>query len=330
MNVLHASVAAHEALHEAPAVALDVSSLGVTVRELTRSAAFFQHVLGFERCRTQRVAGPELERLTGLSGVEARVAQLWLGDEKVQLCEYVAAPGRSFPADSRSNDHWFQHAAIIVRDMDEAYARLRRFGVELASVGPQRLPDFNPAAAGIRACYFRDRDGHFLEVLQFPSGKGDCKWHRVGDQLHLGIDHTAIVVRSTASSLKFYRDALGMSIAGTSTNFGPEQERLNNVAGARLQITTLKASSGPGIELLQYLSPETGRPRPSDARPNDLLHWHVSVVVADVAAAIETAKSAGGTLLSTGIAEINSAGDSCVSALVGDPDGHVLELTAQA
>ena len=79
-----------------------------------------------------------------------------LGDELLELTEYVTPRGRSFPVDSRSNDHWFQHAAIIVWDMDEAYARLCHFGVEQTSVAPQRLPDWNPAARGIRAFYFRD------------------------------------------------------------------------------------------------------------------------------------------------------------------------------
>ena len=68
------------------------------------------------------------------------------------------------------------------------------------------------------------------------------------EKLFLGIDHTAIVVGNTEASLKFYRDALGLQIAGTSENYGTEQEHLNNVFGARLRITSLRAGSGgPGI-----------------------------------------------------------------------------------
>lgn len=100
------------------------------------------------------------------------------------------------------------------------------------SEGPQRLPDWNPAAGGIRAFYFRDPDRHPLEVLQFPAGKGDPKWAR-RDRLFLGIDHTAIVVSDTEASLRFYRDALGLRVAGAAENWGPEQERLNHVSGAQ-------------------------------------------------------------------------------------------------
>ena len=142
-------------------------------------------------------------------------------------------------------------------------------GVEHVSPEPQRLPDWNLAAGGIRAFYFKDPDSHVLEVLWFPPGKGHAKWRRA-DALFLGIDHTAIVVADTERSLACYRDALGLAVAGTSENWGPEQERLNNVPGAHLRITTLHAPAGPGIELLEYLAPDDGRPAPADARANDL------------------------------------------------------------
>jgi len=69
----------------------------------------------------------------------------------------------------------------------------------------------------------------------------------------LGIDHTAIVVDDTNASLRFYRDTLGMQVAGESENYEVEQEHLNNVFGARLRITALRAAKGPGIELKRAL-----------------------------------------------------------------------------
>lgn len=65
---------------------------------------------------------------------------------------------------------------------------------------------------------------------------------------------------------------LGLIINGSSVNYGIEQERLNNVKGARLRITTLKAKSGPAIELLEYITPNNGRVMPVNIRANDL--WH--------------------------------------------------------
>jgi catechol 2,3-dioxygenase-like lactoylglutathione lyase family enzyme len=153
------------------------------------------------------------------------------------------------------------HLAELAKpSIDEVPAAARTRGCACTrSSTPRRRPSAcrtgNPSAAGIRAFYFKDPDGHSLEILWFPPGMGDARWHRAGDRLFLGLDHTAIVVADTDRSLACYRDALGLRTVGQSDNHGPEQERLNNVFGARLRITTLRASAGPGIELLQYLDP---------------------------------------------------------------------------
>ena len=126
------------------------------------------------------------------------------------------------------------------------------------------LPASIPAAAGIKAFYFRDPDQHNLEVIYFPPGKGDQRWQAKTDKLFLGIDHTAIGISNTDSSLKFYRDLLGFRKAGESENFGPEQEHLNQVFGAHLRITAMRAMSGPGTEISGI--PNTARRSPAPAR----------------------------------------------------------------
>jgi catechol 2,3-dioxygenase-like lactoylglutathione lyase family enzyme len=231
------------------------------------------------------------------------------------------------PPDTRGNDRWFQHVAIIVSDMDKAYSRLREHGVAHGSTGPQRLPDWNPGAAGIRAFYFRDPDGHFLEVLQFPPGKGLAKWHQPGTRLFLGLDHTAIVVLDTDRSLAFYRDVLGMRIAGEGENHGPEQEHLNNVFGARLRITALRAAAGPAIELLEYLAPRDGRPAPLDLRANDLAHWQTTLVTGDPSPLL--ARSRAFSLVSPEVIALPDATLGFARGLlVRDPDGHAMRITA--
>ena len=249
--VLLAPWASLRAGNAAPPVSA-VGAIGMTVASVERSAAFYADVLGFEKISDVEVAGEEWARLQGVPGLRLRVAQMRLGDERIELMEYRTPRGRPIPSDSRSHDRWFQHVAIIVSDMDRAYARVRAAGVEHVSPAPQRLPDWNRKAGGIRAFYFKDPDGHALELLWFPPGKGAPQWRRE-DALFLGIDHTAIVVADTARSLACYHDALGLIVAGESENWGPEQERLNDVPGARLRITTLRAPARrrPAVRLPQ-------------------------------------------------------------------------------
>jgi len=304
-----------------------VDSIGITVSDLDRSVEFFSRVLTFEKVSEIEVAGSEFEHLQGVFGARVRIARLKLGGEFIELTEYLAPRGRPVPIDMRSNDRWFQHIAIIVSDMNQAYQRLRQHKVEHASSGPQRLPDWNPNAGGIEAFYFRDPDGHHLEILEFPAGKGDPRWQDSGGKLFLGIDHTAIVVEDTDESLRFYRDTLGLKVAGESENYGIEQERLNNVFGARLRITALRAPSGPGIEFLEYLAPRDGRLAPIDARANDLFHWQTNLVAASAEAAVQVVRSGKFHFISPGVVEISdSARGFRKGLLVRDPDRHAVQV----
>jgi catechol 2,3-dioxygenase-like lactoylglutathione lyase family enzyme len=308
-----------------------VDAIGFTVSDLDRAAGFFEQVLSFEKVSEIEAHGDEYERLQGIFGLRMRVARMRLGDEQIELTEYLAPRGRPIPVDSRSNDRSFQHIAIITSDMERAYQWLRKHKVAHASTGPQRLPDWNKNAGGIKAFYFKDPDGHTLEILQFPEGKGDSKWRRLANhdvnRLFLGIDHTAIVVGDTDASLRFYRDALGMRIAGESENYGAEQERLNNVFGARLRITALRAATGPGIEFLEYLAPRDGKLAPPDRKANDLAHWQTKLVAGDIEASLARLRGERFDLVSAGLVRISEpAFGYRRSFLARDPDGHTMQL----
>ena len=312
---------------QSPALAAGIDAIGITVSDMDRAVDFYSRVLTFETVSDTEVAGENYEHLEGVFGARVRVVRMKLGEESIELTEYLAPKGRPVPVDSRSNDRWFQHIAIIVSDMDKAYAWLRQSKVEHASSGPQRLPDWNKNAAGISAFYFKDPDGHPVEVLQFPPDKGADKWRRFTDKLFLGIDHTAIVVWDTDSSVKFYRDLLGMQVAGESENYGTEQEHLNNVFGAHLRITALRGSSGPGIELLEYLAPRDGRPFPLDEHANDVVHRQTVLLTRDAEAAARRLATSRANFVSSGVVA-NQTGQLGFSKalVVRDPDGHAVEI----
>lgn len=331
-----------------------VDAVGLTVSDMDRSVEFFSKVLTFEKVSDVEVVGEAYEHLQGVFGLRMRVVRMKLGDEQIELTEYLAPKGRSIPEDSRSNDRWFQHVAIIVSDMDKAYRRLREFKVQHASSGPQRLPDWNKNAGGIEAFYFKDPDGHALEILAFPPDKGDRKWHtqtggaarpdrggRGGrdavsptselPRLFLGIDHTAIAVADTDASLRFYRDLLGLTVAGGAENYGTEQEHLNNVFGAHLRITALRAATGPGIELLEYLAPRDGRPYPPDLKANDLAHWQTTLLADALEEGAKQLFAAKVPFVSPGSVALPEAILGFPKGLmVRDPDGHAMRVVQRS
>jgi catechol 2,3-dioxygenase-like lactoylglutathione lyase family enzyme len=302
----------------APAAVREVGAIGITVGDLDRALPFYTNTLPFELEGIRLESGVELDRLLGLNGARTRSAELRLGEERITLTEHLTNKGRPIPPDSRSFDHWFQHIAIVVSDMDSAYEHLRRAKVKHVSTAPQTLPAWNKDAGGIKAFYFRDPEDHVLEIIWFPPGKGHPKWRQPATNLFLGIDHTAIVVSDTDRSLMLYTNVLGLRVAGGAENHGVEQEHLNQVFGARLRITALRAERGPGIEFLEYIAPPGGRPLPADAKANDLVFWTTELLVDD-------ATSCARNLSETRALFVSRRGASPIQ-LVRDPDGHALRL----
>lgn len=306
----------------------EVGAIGLTVNDLGRELNFFTNTLPFELVSISYASGREQDALLGLNGVRLRIATLKLGDESIMLTEHLGKKGRPIPQDSRSFDRWFQHIAIVVSDMDKAYARLLAHKVTHVSTAPQTLPKWNKDAGGIKAFYFRDPEDHVLEIIWFPPGKGDPKWQQPTDRpesgrpLFLGIDHTAIVMSDTDKSLAFYRDQLGFKVAGGAHNYGPEQEHLNQVFGARLRITVLKAERGPGIELLEYIAPPGGRDLPSDAKANDLVFWNTQLVMDDLPGQAEA-------LSTSGVKFVSKRIRTAQAVTIRDPDGHALQLNSR-
>jgi catechol 2,3-dioxygenase-like lactoylglutathione lyase family enzyme len=301
-----------------------VESVGITVKDMGRSVDFYTEVLGFTKIDESEYRGDAIEKLKGIFGINIHVVRLQLGDEVIELTDYLTAGGRSIPEDQKSNDLFFQHIAIVVSDMDKAYNQLRKFNIEHVSTVPQTLPRSIPEAEGVKAFYFRDPDNHNLELIFFPPGKGQSKWQSKTDKIFLGIDHTAIGVSSTHNSHHFYGDILGIDRKGDSWNKGKEQERLNNIEGASLHITGYRASGGPGVEFLQYIYPGPGKPYPADSRPDDLWHWQTNLIVDDAEALYKKFRDAKTLVVSRELIHEQTNGIPMKSFLVRDPDGHAV------
>jgi uncharacterized protein GlcG (DUF336 family)/catechol 2,3-dioxygenase-like lactoylglutathione lyase family enzyme len=320
-------------------------------------AAFFCSQLGFRRLGAI-TPGPGYASLIGLPGARLKLVRLALGQERLELLEVQALgpgqrPGRPFPADSRSNDLWFQHICIVVRDLEQASAPVREAigsgALQAISSAPQRLPEWNAGAAGIEAFKLHSPEGHCLELLAFPADKGDARWHGLdgeatpgpagpgGAGVFLGIDHSAIGVADTERSCRFYNQLLGLRLGGDGINEGPEQDGLDGLAGTRVRITGHRCPSGAGIECLDYRTPAGGRPMPADLAPQDRAHGQLRLVVgrepAQLAAIAASVEQYGGRLLSPGVvtlaaAEVRELGFTAGLQL-GDPDGHRLQLVVR-
>ena len=281
-----------------------IRRIGFTSANLGRTTDFYA-ALGFQEIGTEAVDEAELAML-GMAGASAQRLSMRLGRQEVEFLQF-GSPGRSFPEDSTSTDLWFQHIAIAVSDIGEAYARVLAAGsVAITEGGPQTLP---PNTGRVTAFKFRDPEGHPLELLSFPPGIGDPAWQAKGSASpFLGIDHTAIAVSQISRSQAFY-EGLGFRAEPGSENEGSGQRLLDAVAADRVAVVPLVLPDvPPHLELLGY---EVGsrRPMPPGTCPADL--WATRLVVDS---AIPEDVSAGGAGSLGGVR----------SVLIHDPDGHTV------
>ncbi|MFB2771341.1 VOC family protein [Pelatocladus sp. BLCC-F211] len=305
-----------------------IRAIGLTVTNCDRSLDFYTQALLFELVSDITVAGQDYTDLEGVIDAKIRIVTLRLGDELIELMEYLNVEGKPIPSDSQSNDLWFQHLAIVVSDMDRAYAHLHSFPIAPISVEPQTIPPGNKASGGVRAFKFKDPDGHDLELIWFPPDKGQDKWHQKKNRLFLGIDHSAIAISNTDQSLHFYCDLLGMQIDSHSLNWRATQARMDDLPGAEVQITALQpVQDGVGIELLDYLVPGTGRPIPSDWKSCDIARVQVEFVVNNLEQLVNKLKQNRVQFVSPRIVQFSDRSRPYKQGcLVKDPDGHVVLL----
>src|SRR5215471_2581005 len=79
-----------------------VDAVGITVSDMGRAVDFYSKVLTFEKVSDVEVSGENYEHLEGVFGLRMRVVRMKLGDEYIELTEYLAPKGRPIPVDSRS------------------------------------------------------------------------------------------------------------------------------------------------------------------------------------------------------------------------------------
>jgi catechol 2,3-dioxygenase-like lactoylglutathione lyase family enzyme len=293
-----------------------VSAIGLTVSDANRASDFFTGAFDFEVVSDAVISGDEASYLYGVADAQVRIVSLQLQQESIRLMQFLGSTPKAVPADSKSNDLWFQHFAIIVSDMDKAYAQLKNFSFSPISPEPQTLPN------DIRAFKFRDTDGHALELLQFPPGLGPDYWQDKS-KLFLGIDHSAISISSTERSLLLYRDILGLTHQGSFTNIGIKQETMDNLFSAKVIVTSLTPKTGRlGVEFLDYLTPPGARPFPIDQQTSDLVHMHFEMTVEDLDAATEALEDAHVQFVSPKIIDLPDVLPFKRAVLWRGPDGH--------
>ena len=241
-------------------------ALSRTVADLARTEAFYRDGLDFRRLGPiERIPTALLEALD-LPDASGGRLRMGLGAQAIEFLAFDA-PGQRYPVGARADDPWFQHAAIVVSDMDRAFAQLQRLApMPISDEIPQTLP---ASSGGVTAWKFRDPDGHPLELLAFPDGETGSPWARAPG-LFTGIDHSAIIVADVEAEIGFFRDGLGLELGARGLNAGPEQAALDGLPDPVVDVIALAPAQvkTPHVELLHYRTPQARGPLPAQSARN--------------------------------------------------------------
>lgn len=298
------------------ACVLRLQRISRTVSDLARAVAFYRDALDF--CVIDEVTHDDAAwgELMGIAGAHGQSVTMRLGEQDLELVAFEP-PGDPYPTENSSADRWFQHVAIVVGDIGEAYTRLCAYSfTPISEGGPQRLP---PTSGAVTAFKFRDPDGHPVELIYFPVGTGNAIWQQK-QGLFRGIDHSAIAVADMARSIDFYTRLLGLRVASHSANSGAEQARLDNALDVLVEIVALHPAIGgpPHVELLCYKWP-VGRPIPEGAKSNDVISDRFVFQVQNMTQVMAMLKTENVAFISEGNVTLP---DGQRGVQVDDPTGH--------
>jgi glyoxylase I family protein len=143
-----------------------IDHAGITVASLAAALHFYRDLLGLRVSDEGEDSGPELDAITGLTGVRMRYAELDLGaGQLLEVIEFHPPEGRRL--DQSPRDAGASHLALRVDDVDALCAQLIAAGVTV----PGRPKTITAAGAwnGARCVYVEDPDGRTVELVQRPA-----------------------------------------------------------------------------------------------------------------------------------------------------------------
>jgi catechol 2,3-dioxygenase-like lactoylglutathione lyase family enzyme len=138
-----------------------VRHIGIVVRDLGRSLAFYRDLLGFEIVREMDEHGPFLDAILDMTGAKVRTVKLAAPDDGVQI-ELLAftEPAPQIGGAPELTRIGPTHVAFTVEDLDRLHRRLEAAGTRFTT-RPQTSPD---GRAKVTFC--RDPDGTALELVE--------------------------------------------------------------------------------------------------------------------------------------------------------------------
>lgn len=138
-----------------------MDNVGIVVEDLPATIAFFVE-LGLSLEGEMRVAGPWVDRVVGLDGVEVDIAMMRTpdGHSRLELMRFLTPTAiTAEPKAAPPNTLGIRRLMFAVDDIDDVVTRLRAHGAELMGELTQYEDTY-------RLCYLRGPEGMIIALAQ--------------------------------------------------------------------------------------------------------------------------------------------------------------------
>lgn len=141
-----------------------IQHIGVPVKDLDTSLAFYKEIFGLEPEFVHTAEGRDLARAVDVPDAKLTFTFLQLGNTYLELLEYHTDRDENY--DLRNCDVGAVHICFEVDDIQQTYQELLAKGVDVVA-GPLFIED--GPLTGYTFVYFRDPDGITLELFELPA-----------------------------------------------------------------------------------------------------------------------------------------------------------------
>jgi methylthioribulose-1-phosphate dehydratase len=147
-----------------------IDHVNIVVEDLDRMVRFYSEVLDLKEFRRSALQGDWVDRVVGLSGVEADVAFLESRNgTNLELIQYRRPQGGRWPDRAQANLHGLRHLAFQVEDIFGAVEAWQLCGVEFLS-DVEEVPVTQMSLGDTRRkrlVYLKDPEGNLLEICSY-------------------------------------------------------------------------------------------------------------------------------------------------------------------
>lgn len=271
-------------ISDSPASLLGVNHIGLSVRDLDASLAFYQRATGFEVIRREVVhSSSAADKLFGRENVEYEIAVLEAPNMLFELIEFSHnrdTPISLMPVEGPGMTHTcFQSPAHL-----SGYDKFKNAGATMLSRGDGPV---DLLGQGVTYAYGYDPEGNMLELeqLDFSRLGGDprnSEWIEQG--LDLWMTQVALVTHDIDRLTDYYSTVLGFNPYRTADiKDRVTFDDATDIDGVELKVVFFRmAQRSKSMEFWQYDKPQT--PQPSGNRESSALGYSYSIEVGDIQA----------------------------------------------